>query len=494
MKASILDIAKRRGFFWPSFEIYQGLSGFYTYGPLGSLLKLRIEGLLRDYYINEEGCLLLDEPVLGSKDPWVASGHVESFTDMTVECQKCGEPYRADHLVEENTKKPTEGLSLSQIFGIIEKEGIKCPKCKGNLGDVYDYNLMFSTNIGPGKNKIQGYLRPETATTTYIDFRRLHNLARNRIPFGVIQVGKSFRNEISPRTALVRLREFHQVEVQFFIDPKQDKHSGFGSAEKIKIPVLTKQDQVKNKKARLMALGNIKSSEWIIYHLGLAIRLFERMGIDKKKMRVRQHRDDERSFYSKDTWDVEFVSENFGKIELVGIADRGDYDLKRHQELSKQSMGVNIDGKRFIPHVIEIAYGIDRPLLCVLESSLKQDGDRVYLKLPPEVAPYQVVVLPLVKKDGLPGKTKKVYELLKEAGFYVLYDEEYIGKAYYRQDEAGSPYCITFDYDSIKDKAVTIRNRDNQKQIRVKIKDLVSVLGKLFAKDIVFEKAGKIVK
>jgi len=499
MKADILDIAKRRGFFWPSFEIYQGCSGFYTYGPLGTLLKLRIEKLIRDFHVMEEKCLLIESPILTIEAPWIASGHKENFTDMTIECGKCGEAYRADHLVEEKTGKSTNGLSLSEIYKIIVKNKIKCPKCSGNLGNVYEYNLMFETSIGPGKNRIAGVLRPETATVTYLSFKRLFEIGRKRIPLGVVQFGKSFRNEISPRQGLIRLREFSQAEVQFFIDPKsKNKHPKFNSVKNVQVFVLTKEAQKNGGKEAKMKIRDLVkkgfTNQWIAYYLAKSVQLFEQMGIDKRKLRCRQHKDDERSFYSSDTWDIEFLSDMFGRIELVGIADRGEYDLKRQMEFSKQDMRVDIDGKKQILNIIEVAYGIDRPLFCVLESCLKKDKDRIYLSFPPETAPHQVAVLPLVRKDGLPEKAKKIYEMLKTEGFYVLYDEEFIGRAYYRQDEAGTLYCITYDYDSLKDQAVTIRFRDNKKQIRVKIKKLALVLRGLINGELRFEKAGKVVK
>jgi glycyl-tRNA synthetase len=499
MSVNVLDIAKRRGFFWPSFEIYGSCGGFYTYGPLGALLKLRIEKLLRDHYVNREGCLLVEAPILTPEEPWVASGHVESFTDMNVECRKCGEPHRADQLLEEKTGHSAEGLSLKEIMDAIRKHGIKCTKCGGELGEPYDYNLMFKTYIGPGKNKITGVLRPETAQTTYMPFRRLFELGRKKLPLGVIQLGRSYRNEISPRQGLVRLREFSQAEVQFFLDPKGiAKHPQFDRVKKRKFAVLTKGDQKKSLRGKPMALAEIvkkkHTNEWIAYHLATAWKLFEEMGIDPKRLRLRQHKDDERSFYSTDTWDVEYISDTFGRIELVGVADRTDYDLKRHQEFSKQKMAVNIDGKVFIPHVVEVAYGIDRPVYSVIESSVKLDGDRVYFSFPPTVSPYQVAVFPLVKKDGLPKIAKGVYDALNDAGFYALYDEGFIGRLYYRQDEAGTPFCVTIDHDTKKDKAVTLRNRDNQRQIRVKIKDVPDVLGKVINGWMKFEKAGKPVK
>jgi len=495
----ILEIAKRRGFFWPSFEIYGGCAGFYTYGPLGSLLKLRVEQALREHYVNHEGCIPMEAPTLTVEAPWVASGHVKSFTDMIIECSKCGEPYRADHLLEEKTRKATEGFSLSQVKEHIKKERIRCPKCGGGLDEIYAYNLMFKTQIGPGKNKAVGCLRPETAQTTYMPFRRLYELGRKKLPLGVIQIGKSFRNEISPRQGLIRLREFSQAEVQFFVDPEQKaKHAKFDSVKRRQLVVLTKHDQVENRKENAMEVGDLVKKkltiEPIAYFLALSVELFRKMGIDGSRLRCRQHRDDERSFYSSDTWDVEYMSDMSGKIELVGIADRTDYDLKRHQELSKQDMNVNIEGRKFVPHVIEVAYGIDRPVYSILESSMKKDGDRVYFSFPPAVAPYQIAVFPLVRKDGLPEKAREIYEMLLEAGFYVLYDEGFIGKLYYRQDEAGTPFCVTVDYDTLKAEDVTVRHRDDQKQIRVKVKCLPEVLGKLMKRQMEFGKAGKPVR
>lgn len=495
----ILDIAKRRGFFWPSFEIYQGCSGFYTYGPLGTLLKLHIESVIRDHYVNKEGCLLVEAPTLTVEDPWVASGHVESFADMIVDCGKCGEPYRADHLIEEKAKVDTDGMGVKQIGDLIKKHKIKCPKCGGTLGKLYDYNLMFKTYIGPGKNKIAGDLRPETAQTTYMPFKRLYEIGRKRFPLGVLQIGKSFRNEISPRHGLVRLREFSQAEVQFFMHPKdKNNHPKFKEVSKIKVLVWTKKHQEKNKKSERMTINDLIKNKFtvkrIAYYLALSVELFKQMGIDEKKLQLRQHKDDERSFYSSDTWDVEFLSDAFGRIELVGIADRTDYDLSRHMELSKSDMNVNVGGEKFVPHVIEVAYGIDRPVLCAIESCLKESGDRTYFTFPPKVAPYQVAVFPLVRKDGLPEKAKSVYQSLIDEGFFALYDEAgSIGRLYYRQDEAGTPAAITIDYDTLKDDSVTLRDRDTQKQIRIKMIELVPVLKRFLTGENI-ENLGNVIK
>ncbi len=484
----IEEIAKRRGFFWPSQEIYGGISGFYDYGPLGALLKINIEKIIRDNFISK-GCLLLEAPVLTSIKPWQASGHVKSFADMLTECTKCGEAYRADHLVEEHLKIKTDGKKQDEIQKLLD--GIKCPKCSGALGRIYDYNMMFRSTIGPGKEKIEAALRPETAQTTYTSFKRLFELGRKRLPLGVLQVGKSFRNEISPRKALVRLREFTQAEVQFFVHPKRKEHD-LSEVKNIETIVLTKGEQLREGKPEKMKISEIPNcSSMIAYFLADAVSLYKRMGIDEKKLRLRQHVDDERSFYSSDTWDVEFMSDKYGRIELVGIADRTDYDLTRHQQLSKESMEVTFDGEKFVPHVIEVAFGVDRPLLCVLESCLKQDGDRVYFSFPPSVAPYQVAVFPLVNKDGLPEKAMEIYDELRKE-FVCLYDRSgSIGKLYYRQDEAGTAFCITVDHDTLKDDSVTLRDRDSKKQARMKINELQEVLRRLVNQEIRFSELEK---
>lgn len=490
----IEEIAKRRGFFWPSQEIYGGVSGFYDYGPLGALLKLNIEKLIRDHFL-ANGCMLLEAPVLTSLKPWVASGHVKGFADMLTECKECGEAYRADHLVEENLKIKTEGKKTDQIQRLIEKNKIKCPKCSGAPGEVYDYNLMFRSTIGPVKDKIEAALRPETAQTTYMDFKRLFEIGRKKLPLCVLQMGKSFRNEISPRKALVRMREFSQAEVQFFVHPKR-KEWDLNGVKSMEASILTKQDQVKESKPKTMKISQLSKfcNSMIAYFLAQSLLLYKRMGIDAKKLRLRQHRDDERSFYSSDTWDVEFMSEKYGRIELVGIADRTDYDLKRHQELSKESMEITYEGEKFVPHVIEVAYGIDRPLLCILESCLEQDGDRIYFSFPAQIAPYQVAVFPLVNKDGLPEKAMEIFYSLRSE-FSCLYDYSgSIGKLYYRQDEAGTFLCITVDYDTLKDDTVTIRDRDTKKQIRIKITELANIIRRLINQEVEFSDFDKSVK
>ncbi len=559
------EIAKNRGFFWPSQEIYGGVSGFYDYGPLGTLMKKHIEGMILDYYVMEEGCLAIESPVLTTIDPWVASGHVENFADKLTECGKCGEAYRADHLVEEHTmirlldiikdsgiskevetsvahgpdftssvslclKKRTKGskesvlnalkskctvtndsklsyhgvkidirdVSLvagsekvdiavdgsllfndSDINEIIHKNGIKCPKCKGALDKVYDYNLMFKTFIGPGNAKLEGALRPETAQTTYMPFRRLYEIARRKMPFGAIQIGRSFRNEISPRKAVIRQREFSQAEIQFFTPPGIVEWKGFDNVASAEALVLPKGAAKEKKMSMSRLVSQLHVKQPVAYFLARSLQLYKKMGMDAGKLRLRQHEDDERSFYSSDTWDVEFLSEKYGVIELVGVADRSDYDLKRHQQVSKQSMEITHEGAKFVPHVIETAYGIDRALICVMESVMHEEKERLFFSFPASVAPYQVAVFPLVRKDGMPEKAREIFAALRKH-FYCAYDETgSIGRMYYRQDEAGTPFCITVDYDTMKNDTVTLRDRDTQKQVIIKIGELDNAIARL---------------
>jgi glycyl-tRNA synthetase len=485
VKEKVMDISLRRGFVWPAFEIYGGAKGFYDYGPMGSLLKRNIEELIRTHYVVEEGCLEVNCPTVTPEDPWVASGHVKSFSDILVECQKCGEPYRADHLVAEHVDVQTDGMSIADIEKHIAEAKIECPKCHGALGEPYDYNLMFGTYIGPGRSKIKAYLRPETAQTTYLPFKRLYATGRERLPLGVLQIGHSFRNEISPRQGMLRLREFSQAEIQFFTDPEHKEAERLDEVKDLKVKVWSEELQNADKDAEEMTIQQaidkgIMKIPLIAYHLARSWILFTKMGIDPKKLQMRQHKSDEKAFYSNDTWDIEYKSTDYGRVEMVGISDRTDYDLGTHQNLSKVSMEISKDGRKFIPHVIEVAYGVDRPFYCTLESTFveeKGEKERTYFKFPKEVAPYRASVFPLVKKDGIDKKAREVFEMLKHSGLYVQWDVSgSIGRRYARADEVGIPFCITVDYDTLEDGTVTIRERDSMEQKRVKISDLTKHL------------------
>ncbi len=474
---NILDISKRRGIVYPSFEIYGGVSGFYDYGPIGTRIKKNVDDLIREYYVIGEGCVEVECPTVSPEQVWVASGHVKNFSDMTTECLKCGQPYRADHLIEEDLKISCDGMKIPELQKLIDDNNIACPKCKGKLDKLYDYNLMFATSVGAGKGAMTAYLRPETAQTTYLAFNRLWEITRRKIPFGVLQIGRSFRNEISPRQGMLRLREFSQAEVQFFAEPENKTMENFGDVAGISVRILSKDEKEISTTIGAAFEDKIIKIQMIAYFLGRSVQLFGDMGINTEKLRLRQHKDDERAFYSSETWDIEFMSGAFGRIEIVGISDRGDYDLSAHQKLSKQSMEVNIEGRKFIPHVVEVAYGIDRPIYCVLESCLREDERGAYFAFPTRVAPYKAAVFPLVKKDGLDEKALEVFLLLRKSMVYAIFDRSgSIGKRYARADEVGIPYCLTVDYDTLTDGTVTVRSRDSKEQKRVKIEEIVRQL------------------
>lgn len=477
MNQKILEIAKRRGIMYPSFEIYGGLSGFYDYGPIGSRIKKNIEDLIRRHYIIDEGCLEVECPTLSPEAVWVASGHVKSFSDIMTECMKCGEPYRADHLIEEHIKTVCDGLHAEDFDKLISEKDIRCPKCGGKLDKVYNYNLMFKTTVGPGKNKETAYLRPETAQTTYLAFRRLWEIGRKTLPLGVLQIGRSFRNEISPRQGMIRLREFNQAEIQFFVEPDKKIVPDFQKFAEKKAKMTTKEGRELELTLGEAVTEGIIKVQMIAYFLGKSLQLFSEMGINPEALRLRQHKDEERAFYSSDTWDIEYISDVFGRIEIVGISDRTDYDLSSHMSHSKQDMTINIEGRKFIPHVVEVAYGIDRPFYCVIESCFREEGERTFFSFPKNIAPYRAGVFPLVKKDGLPEKAASIFEFLKSAGLYIFYDEAgSIGKRYARADEVGVPYCVTIDYQTLEDDSVTVRNRDTREQKRIKVGELLSTL------------------
>lgn len=495
----VMEIATRRGFIWPSAEIYGGISGFYDYAPLGRLLALHIQDKLREHYLFGEGFVEIDSATISPQDVFVASGHVDGFGDRMAECTKCGEPYRVDHLISEQTKIDTDGMGIAELDKLMKKHKVVCPKCKSYLGDIWDFNLMFKTEIGPGKNRVVGYLRPETAQGIFYNFKRLFEYGRRKLPFGVLQIGKAYRNEISPRQGMLRLREFNQAEVEVFVSPDQKtKHPKFKELSSLKLPLYTRAEQSKKSgKPVPMSLKQavekkIIAHEFLAYYIGLSVKIFQELGIPQKSIRCRQHLESELAHYAIDVWDVE-IDTGFGWVEVVGLADRTDYDLSQHQEVSKEKMEVSYDGKKFIPHVIEPSYGIDRLVYCVLEKAYAEDKRGwATFNFAPTVAPYQVAVYALVNKEGMDSKSEELAKNLKSAGFHVILDNSgSIGRRYARADEIGTPFCATIDGDTIKGGTVTLRDRDSRKQVRVPEEMLVEIVRGLVSGEIDFASAGK---
>lgn len=333
MDKNIMELAIRRGFIWPSYEIYGGVGGFYDYGPLGATLKKRVEDVWRDLYCVKEGFLEISSPSVSPEEVFIASGHVNSFVDPTVECKKCGSTFRADHVIQDSTDVKTEGLSFKELEEAIGKERIKCPKCRGGFGNVWTCNLMFKTHIGPGEKKV-GYLRPETAQGMFLLFNRLYSFYRKKLPFGVAQLGRAYRNEISPRQGVIRLREFSQAEVEIFVDPEEKTCENFASVEKVEMDLVPQDGQGVRVTAGEAVKNGIVAHELLAYHLTLVKRFLSDVGLSEERVRFRQHARTEMAHYAAECWDAEFNAERFGWIELVGIADRTCYDLEAHEKES----------------------------------------------------------------------------------------------------------------------------------------------------------------
>ena len=478
----IMMLAKRRGFIWgPTPEIFGGVSGFYDLGPLGKEMKNNIIKFISKR-LWTLGFWEIESPTVTPEIVWMSSGHLEGFTDPIVQCKKCKAVYRADKLILEIFPE----LSVSEknydsLSNIIQEKNIRCPRCGGEFSNVRPYNLMMKTTIGVDTT---GYLRPETATTTYLLFPRLLNFFRGNLPIKVFQAGKAYRNEISPRQGVLRLREFTQLEAQVFILEKQEyDFQEFKAIEYFKTPILSSSMQENNETSpkimtfrELIDEGFVKKEAyaWTIW---VGYQTLLDMGFSPDKIRLRQHLPDEKAHYALDAWDIEVYTKDFGWIEVCGIHDRGDYDLSRHQTYSKTSMEVNVNGKKVVPHILEIAFGIERPLYCLLEHSYREDAQRVWLDLPAFVAPIQVGVFPLMKKDKLPEIAFEVYSNLIKNGIKAVYDETgSIGKRYRRQDEIGTPLAVTIDYQTLEDNTVTLRDRNTMKQERIKIEDVVHII------------------
>lgn len=345
----ILELAKRRGFIWPSFEIYGGASGFYDYGPLGAVLKNRVERLWREIFVLGEGYLEISSPNIGVEDVFKASGHVGHFADPLVSCKECNTPFRADHLLKDLGLE-TEDMSIQELGDTLRSRDVKCPSCGGELSGINPFNLMFETTIGAGERK--GYLRPETAQNIFILFKRLFNFYRKKLPFGVAQLGRAYRNEISPRQGLLRLREFSQAEIEVFVDPREKNvHPRFTEIESVELDLLTGKGAEKRLSLRRMVDEGIVAHEFLAYHMARTSEFLTRAGIRPDRIRFRQHKPTEMAHYACDCWDAEVRTEKYGWIEVVGIADRTDYDLKAHMNESGEDLRAFIRSDE--PRVIE---------------------------------------------------------------------------------------------------------------------------------------------
>ena len=429
----IVSLCKRRGFIFQSSEIYGGFGAVYDYGPLGIELKNNISQLWwQEMTQVHENIVGLDSGILMHPRTWEASGHVSEFHDPLVDCKQCKARYRADELTTN-----TEDTDWGQVI---------CPKCgtTGKMTSPRQFNLMFETHVGPveGSSSV-AYLRPETAQGIYVNYQLIQGAMRMKIPFGIAQIGKAFRNEIVARNFIFRTREFEQMEMQYFVRPGSDNN----------------------------AMKEWKDKRFRFYP--------DRLGIDEDKLRFHEHGPDELAHYAKEAWDIEYEFP-FGWAEVEGVHNRTDFDLVRHEEFSGKNLKYFDQqiNERFLPFIIETSAGLNRTLLAVLVNAYWEDteNNRTVMRFHPKIAPVKAVVCPLVKKDGLPEKARNIIDLLKPR-FKVLYDQQgSIGKRYYRQDEAGTPFGITVDHQTIEDDTVTLRYRDTQHQDRVSIDKLLMAI------------------
>lgn len=419
--ANVISLCRRRGFIFQSSEIYGGLESCYDYGPLGVELKNNVKRFWwREMVQMNENIVGLDAAILMHPRVWEASGHVAHFTDPLVDCKVCKHRFRADQLETE-----------------------KCPDCGGELTEVRQFNLMFKTQMGAVAEAAEEvYLRPETAQGIYVNYQNVLNTSRQKVPFGIAQIGKAFRNEITPRNFTFRTREFEQAEMQFFVKPGTDM-------------------------------------EWFEFWKEKRMNWYYRLGINKSKLHFHPHGKDELAHYALAAFDIEYEFA-FGRKELEGIHNRSDYDLRQHQEYSKKNLTYFDDEtrERYLPFIIETSAGVDRSVLTILmdayEEQPLENDTRTVLHLAPVIAPVKAAVFPLVKRDGMPEMARKIYEELAKR-YLVYYDDGgAVGRRYRRQDEAGTPFCITVDSQSLEDQTVTIRDRDSMAQIRVAADKLVS--------------------
>jgi len=451
----IVALSKNRGFVFPGSDIYGGLANSWDYGPLGVELKNNIKRAWWKKFVQESPHNVgLDSAILMNPQVWVASGHVGGFSDPLIDCKNCKTRHRADKLIDDWNKE--QGIELSvdgwkneQLTEYIKQKDVKCPDCgSGNFTDIRKFNLMYKTFQGVTEDsQSEIYLRPETAQGIFVNFKNVQRSTRRKIPFGIAQIGKSFRNEITPGNFIFRIREFEQMELEFFCEPGTDM-------------------------------------EWFLYWKDFCFNWLLNLGLTKEHLRLRDHAREELSHYSKATTDIEFLFP-FGWGELWGIADRTDFDLKQHIEHSKEDMSYfdPVTNQKYVPYCVEPSLGADRVTLAFLcdaydEEEVAQGDVRTVLHFHPALAPIKIGVLPLSKKLG--EAAYKVYEHLT-CRYNCEYDETgSIGKRYRRQDEIGTPYCITYDFDSVEDASVTIRDRDTMTQERVKIDELDAYFEKKF--------------
>lgn len=496
----IAMFCKRKGFVYPSAEIYGGLAGFWDYGHLGTLLKKNFENIWRTYFLGlHDNFYEIEASEIMPEKVFVASGHLKNFTDIAAKCKK-GHIERADLLLENTLGKKFEGLSSEEMRVHIERHKVVCSTCKSPIDYVGPINMMLSVDVGAG-NVTRAFLRPETAQSPYVNFKLQYEVTRSKLPLGLALIGRAYRNELSPRNMLLRQRAFTQAELQIFFNPsKIDEHDDFDRVKNYSLQVVLVAKRGAGMKEITCAELAKRIPRFYVYYMAKVQQFYlDRVGFPKEKFRFYELDDNERAFYNKYHFDMEADLGSTGWVEIGGVHYRTDHDLKGHQDVSHQNLSVHDDEikERFIPHVLELSFGVDRNFQTLLTFAYELDSkrDNIVLHLSPNLAPIKAAVFPIVRNDTKTVKlAQEVYESLRKE-FKVSYDESgSVGKRYARNDEIGTPYCITFDEASLKKKTVTVRERDTTKQIVVKISELKDILKNLISNECAFEKAGKLVE
>ncbi|MEM4500161.1 MAG: glycine--tRNA ligase [Candidatus Woesearchaeota archaeon] len=489
----LIAFMRDRGLIYgPSPEIYGGFAGFYTYGPLGKRLKNSIENFLRKYYYRYD-FWEVELPTIMPAIVWKASGHLDRFKDPVITCKNCKGEFRADNLIEEQLDKKVN--TIEEMKSLIKQ--LRCPSCNGSFDEKIEMkSLMIEAKVANS----EAYCRPETATTTYLPFIYYYNFFRKKLPFGIFQTGKAYRNEINPRQHILRCREFTQFECQLFIFENQKNMF----QEKLKefqfeMNLIDEKDRTYRLSPYSAWNKNLFKNNAYLYCIALTYKSFLDLGFSPEKIRLRQHKQDEKAFYALDAWDAEILLPSFGWKEVCGIHDRSNYDLTQHSKFSNQSLTAFNEEtqKQEIPHILEIAYGIDRIIFAMISNcyeELEKEEGKSTLRLPKHIAPIPVAVLPLLRKPELIQKTFEIKSLL-EKQYDVFYDETgSIGRRYLRCNLLGIPYVITIDFQTLEDSSVTIRDRDSEKQIRVKKDELLPVLEELFGEKTIEDFKDKLIK
>lgn len=487
----VMSLSLRRGFLWPAADIYGGFAGFYDYGHLGALMKRKWENRWIDFFLKEEDNYhLIDTTNVLPYSCLKASGHVDHFTDVMTRCSKCNEYFKADQLIQDRTGQSFEGSAPEELDKKINELGLRCPKCGGSLEKSTPFNMMFPLSVGPtGADK--AFLRPETAQGAYLSFKREFEALRRKMPLGLAIIGRAFRNEISPRQGAYRMREFLQAELQIFFDPASfSSYVNFDAVKDYPLRISFLDDMQEG------TIREIKSSEAIskelpeffVFHMAKVQKFYlDVLGFPKDRFRFAELGEKERAFYNKLHYDIQINMKSLdGFKEVAGIHYRTDHDLKGHQEVSHEKLYARSRNGRFIPHVLELSFGIDRNIWALLDVFYEKNS-RSILRVSRTIAPVQLGVFPLVSKDGLPEKAREIYRKMRKVLDCFYDDSGSIGRRYARMDEVGTPLCLTVDYESLERDDVTVRDRDTTAQVRMKTEMLPQALRRFYAGEIGFD-------